>query len=203
MRLCLLFCSRTHAELATAVELIVETIEAEKGVTPFLKAALAPVAVVEMDKGSGVAFRGKAGLFFDLLSSPMTGFIDLVKSLPAAGSERGGKLADAQLTCFAGAAQETILETSQTAVAALGFCLETCYVLQPSCMVIVIINNGKSQLPCIAGNLILTNKIFLFWIDIGIAIEDDGFDIMLQHPLKDSTGTRGAAAMKKDFFQWG
>ena len=100
MRLCLLFCSRTHAELATTVELIVETIDAEEFVAAFLKTSLAPVAVVEMDNGSRSRCLGNSD-GIDLFSSPMTGFIDLVKSFPTAGSESGGKLADAQFTCFA------------------------------------------------------------------------------------------------------
>jgi hypothetical protein len=50
-------------------------------------------------------------------------------------------------------------------------------------MVVVVVDDGESEFVGIARYLILTNEVFLLWVDVGIAIEDYGLVVVSQHPL--------------------
>mgnify|MGYP004426147451 FL=1 len=117
---------RCHAELASAVELVVETVFADDFITAFLQAALAPV---HRPPGHGRKQSACIG----------PGSIDLIKVFPAGRGERRGQNIEAVFLCITGGTFKPELETFSTSGALLRLMLKTPCNAAPLVMGIAII----------------------------------------------------------------
>lgn len=180
-----------HGELTSAVELVVEAILAEELVAALLQAAFAPIAIPEL-------------YAFHLRGSTAAGLIDLLKRFPSGRRKRSSEARKAQFFRFKGRTEQAQTEALQASCAPLRFVLASAthptepivVALLPAAQIVVVIDNHEAKLLRIAGDLILTNEVFLLGVDIRIAIVDYRTDVVLRHPFEDSRRTRGAAAMQ-------
>ena len=126
-----LFLNNAHAELATAVLLIVEIIFVEQLVATILKSTLAPILCPE------------DGAWNSCLGA-QTSLRDLLKTLPTGRGECGGEILQAQCFGLQGGNLQPIGEALETTTASLRFTLQSTNSLEPALMVIVAINPLES-----------------------------------------------------------
>ena len=168
-----------QAELASAIELVVETILLQQFVATLLQTTLSPVPIVKADSF--------ACLFRHFLCCPMSCFVDLSQRLPATRCQCSCEHLETQFRCFACRMKQTHLKTLQASCTTFRFHLHTFYLATPGLVVVVIVDNIQAQRGSIAGAFVLANQILLFGEDVGIEVIECGTHVVGQHPFDDGT----------------
>jgi hypothetical protein len=173
-----------HAELAAAVSLVVEAIFLDDLITAVLKTILTPVLIPPDDQ---VIWWNSFNPQSTKVDSPLTGFIDLVQGFPSRRSQSGGDDLDASPASITGCAEKTQLEAFQASASPLGLVLQTLHLRKPTFMVIIRVDDLKSERLSIAGALVLTDLVLLIRIYVRVAIIYDRSYAVLKQSLYNGT----------------
>ena len=122
----------------------------------------------------------------------------MVEGFPAGRSKSGGNDFETVVARIFRRAQKPELETLETPSSPFRFSLKSLHRLKPVVVVIVGINDLKSESLGITCALILADFILLPRKYIRIAVIDDGSDSVIHKRLDDCTRARGTACMEKD-----
>lgn len=176
--------SAALTKFTATILLIVEAIFTQELVPTVAESSLTPVLRPELSAGHCLLRR-------------QAGSSNLLKTLPPRRSQRGGEVAQPQLTGLLRRSQQPHVEALLTAAAALGLMFQSLHAAAPSLVVVVAVNPCQAETLGMAFALLLADVVLLAGPDVGIKIEDSGAHAVLQHPLHDGTGTGGTAGVEQ------
>ena len=96
-------------------------------------------------------------------------------------------------------AKKPELETFEASPSPLRLIFKSLHLKEPVVVVIVGINDFKTESLCISLTLVLSYLILFHRIDVGIAIINNGSDPVIHHGLDDCARARCAAGVEKNF----
>ena len=157
----------SHGKLATAVLLVIEVKFFQQLIPPFIKAALAPV------------LRPERRLRHRRLCQ-MTCTLNLFQTLPSAGGQCRGEIADTECLGLLRRGRQPQQETLFAASSSLRLSLQSAHILSPLLVIIVAIDPGQTQPLRMTFTLLFADLVLLPGPDIRIVIEYRWMDLMLQ-----------------------
>lgn len=155
----------------------------------------------------GIFNRPSAYLPVDLCHGPAPGLVDLVKRLPSGRGESGREDAESMFSGITGRVEQPIPEALQAASSAFWLVFDVChakagrkraYPAKPGIMVVIRINDLKSERLCIPCALILADEVLLFWKYVRIAVVYSRADSAAKEAFDDSRRAWSTAGVKKN-----
>ena len=100
----------------------------------------------------------------------MSGFVDLLQTLPSAGSKGGSDDRETVFVGITGSVQQAHLEATEATPSPFRFLLHPFDVTEPVFVVVIGIHYLQAKRLGIAGTFVLTDVVLFQWIDVGITI---------------------------------
>ena len=175
-----------HAELASAVLLIVESVFLYYGYAPLAESAFAPVLV-------------PPHYIVERLYCVCSGCIYLVKTFPARGGEGGGNHVETVGVGVCCRRPEAHLEAPQAARPAFRLVFKALDGLQPSAVVVVGIYYVEAERLGVSRTFVLAYVIFFKRVNVRIAIEYCRAYAVAQHTLYYGRRAWGATRVEQYF----
>lgn len=175
---------RPHAKLASAIALVVEAILANDGGAAFAQPTLAPVLFPPYD-------------VVERLDSPSSSLVYLVEALPPRRHQRGGDNGEPMVVGILCRGAQSHLEATETSATTLRLVFKSPDATEPTLMVVVGINDIKPERLGIAAALVLSDKVFLLRVDVGVTIIYGGAYAVGQQTLNDGRRAGSATRMEQ------
>ena len=129
--------------------------------------------------------------------------IDLVKILPAARGQSGGKAGNATVVSKFCSRAQSNGETNRTASAAFRLIFQPFDGLQPGVVIPVAVNDFNTEPLTVHCQLGFSFFVLGLRKNVWVEIKDNGADVMSEHPLKYGRRTRRTTTVKNDCFHDG
>ena len=181
----------TNREFAATILLVVETILLQQLVASLLQAPFTPVLGPKSHR-----VRTVAVVIHRTLRS-LSGTLNLLQTLPTAGGQRSGKIADSQFLSLPCRLHEAQHEALFAAAAPLRFMLQATDTLSPCSVVVVTVYPSQAQALGMSLALVLADVVLLAGEDVRIIIKNGWAYLMLHQPFYDGRRTRRTTGMQQ------